>query len=140
MANRKQKAPAVDVQFQNKRDGGKINLATIGEVKSVFFNVKQQSLYVYMIAREAMPPDAALQAVRVFILTKFFAVVEKLSHEEDFTSAELLGILRERVFEFAKTLDFDEVKFEQLRLSKLANTRQAASREKVIKERVLCTL
>ena len=126
MANKKRNVSMVDVQFQNRRNGGTINLAAIGEVNSVFYNVKQQSIYAYMIAREAMSPEDALQAVRIFILTKFFAVIEKLSHEENLKSDEIQKILRERVFEFAKVLDFDEKKFEQLRLTKLANTKNTA--------------
>lgn len=110
----------VDVRFSgiNRNTMGSI---LVGQVKNVNYDIKQQAYAVYMEARNSMSPEHALQAVRIFILTRFFGTMEMISHSEDVSDVQIRELMQKRIFDFAKILDLDEKRFEEVRISKIHN-------------------
>jgi len=64
----------VDVKFAGTKQKSKNTMGSIlvGQVKNVNYDIKQQAYAVYAEARNTMAQEHALQAVRIFILTRFF--------------------------------------------------------------------
>lgn len=106
----------VEVQFStvNKKYGQ----VEIGQVRNINYDIKQQAYAAYAEARETMSPGEALQAVRVFVLSRFFGIMEVLCHNEKINDTELREIMGKRILDFAKIIDLDEKRFEQVKKSK----------------------
>jgi len=122
----------VDVNFAgiNKKSVASVE---IGQVRSVNYNIKQQTTAAYIAARKTMLPASALQAARIFALSRFFGVMETLCHDERLDSNEVRKIMQERILHFAKVLEFDENRFEQVRKTKNS---QPKKKENKLSERI----
>lgn len=110
----------------------------VGQVKSVNYDIKQQAYAVYAEARNSMAPEHALQAVRIFILTRFFGTMEMISHNEDVPDAQIRELMQKRILDFAKILDFDEKRFEEVRITKYHH--QQRKKENRLAEKVFIAL
>jgi hypothetical protein len=113
----------VDVTFAGTKRKNKNTMGSIlvGQVKNVNYDIKQQAYAVYAEARNTMAPEHALQAVRIFILTRFFGTMEVMSHSEDVPDAQIRELMQKRILDFAKILDLDEKRFEEVRMTKRCN-------------------
>lgn len=117
----------VEVNFAGVK---KKSVATveIGQVRSVNYNIKQQTTAAYIAARKTMLPESALQAARIFALSRFFGVMEALCHDERLDSNEVRKIMQERILHFSKVLEFDENRFEQVRITKIAHQKNKVNK------------
>jgi len=116
----------VDVKFAGTKQKSKNTMGSIlvGQVKNVNYDIKQQAYAVYAEARNTMAQEHALQAVRIFILTRFFGTMEVMSHSEDIPDTEIRELMQKRIMDFAKILDLDERRFEEVRITKHCNHQQ----------------
>lgn len=110
----------VDVNFAGIKKGSQASVP-IGQVRNVNYDIKQQTMAAYIAARKSMEPESALQAARIFALSRFFGVMETLCHDEGLESSEVRTVMQERILQFARVLEFDEARFEQVRTTKISH-------------------
>ncbi|MBP2898816.1 hypothetical protein J8340_22705 [Escherichia coli] len=122
----------LDVKFSGIKKSS-LSTVEIGQVRSVNYNIKQQTTAAYIAARKTMKPESALQAARIFALSRFFGVMETLCHDERLDSNEVRIMMQERILHFAEVLEFDENRFEQVRKTKKS---QQNNKENKLAERI----
>lgn len=92
----------------------------IGERKEWDYDIKQLSSNAYILARQTMTQEEAINAAKIFTLSSFFSFAENLSHDKRISSDEARKIMKRKIFEFANVLDSGAENFEN---SKIRNPR-----------------
>ncbi|WP_375102220.1 hypothetical protein ACDZ28_00015 (plasmid) [Paenibacillus sp. RS8] len=95
----------------------------IGERKEWDYDIKQLSCNAYILARQTMTQEEAINAAKIFTLSSFFSLVENLSHDKRINSDEARKIMKRKIFEFASVLDSGVEKFENSKKSKVRSPR-----------------